>query len=89
MTKKPEDLNTGKLPAAQDFDSEPPRGNRAAIARQFPGLIQSGVLLPSGDFRPGHLEHVVSQWRNNPALAEQHFADDLAYIRAAMPEALR
>lgn len=86
MTRKPE-----IKPYVEDDEpqTEEAVSNRAAIAQRYPALLVSGVVLPDGTFRTGHLDYVVTQWRNNPGLAELHFADDLAYIREAMPGELK
>lgn len=86
MTKKPD---IKPYVEEDEPQAEEPRNTRAAIARRYPALLVSGVLLPDGTFRTGHLDYVVTQWRNNAAFAELHFADDLAYIREAMPEELK
>lgn len=84
MAKKPETdaTETGKLEVK-------PYNALADIAARFPALIAGGVLLRDGSFRPGHLEQVLHEWHSNPANCERVRADELAYIRAAMPEVLR
>lgn len=84
MAKKPESESpeTGKLEVR-------PYNPLADIAARFPALLNSGVLLRDGSFRTGHLEQVLHEWRDNPTNCERVRADELAYIRAAMPEVLR
>lgn len=79
MSKKPENFGTDKETGS----------DLAVIARRYPSLLGGGVLLADGSFRPGHLEQVLREWQANPDYCERVRADELAYIREAMPEVLR
>lgn len=90
MTKKqqPIEPDVSVLAEPQDYDSVPPPVDRVNLAAKFPVLLESGVLLPDGSFRPGHLEHVKRYYTADPREAWRLFNDEMTYIVVAMPEVL-
>lgn len=90
MTKKqqPIEPDVDALAEPQDYDSVPPPVDKANLAARFPALLESGVLLPDGSFRPGHLEHVKRHYTADPRAAWRLFNDEMTYIVVAMPEVL-